>query len=136
MPVPMINIINRGIHANWQGADLQEYMILSRCAHDFHEALRYGSETCYAIRNLLMVKDYSTGVSDESGFALDPASGGFYRTGYYLLKTKDPAPSAGEMVRDYPELVEQHPIVVIEIGLAEDDWAVWKVLTDLPGDRV
>jgi enolase len=167
MPVPMMNVINGGVHANWQGADFQEYMIVPWGAHDFHEALRYGSETYHALKDLLKARGYSTAVGDEGGFApavgsneeplglmaeaieaagytpgkeigfaLDPASSGFYQDGRYILRTEDLALSAEEMVGYYLGLVDEYPVIVIEDGLAEDDWAGWKVLTDALGDRV
>ncbi len=167
MPVPMMNVINGGVHANWQGADFQEYMIVPWGAPDFHEALRYGSETYHALKDLLKARGYSTAVGDEGGFApavgsneeplglmaeaieaagytpgkeigfaLDPASSGFYQDGRYILRAEDLALSAEEMVGYYLELVDEYPVIVIEDGLAEDDWTGWKVLTDALGDRV
>jgi enolase len=167
MPVPMMNIMNGGVHANWQGSDFQEYMIVPWGAPDFHEALRHGSETYHSLKDVLRKKGYSTGVGDEGGFApavpsneeplalmteaieaagytpgkeigfaLDPASSGFFSEGYYVLRTEDRRLSAEELVGYYKDLVEAYPIVVIEDGLAEDDWTGWKVLTQTLGDQV
>ena len=167
MPVPMMNIMNGGVHANWQGSDFQEYMIVPWGAPDFHEALRYGSETYQALRDILKKKGFSTGVGDEGGFApavssneeplalmteaieaagytpgreigfaLDPASSGFYHDGAYELRTEGRSLSASDMIDYYRNLVDTYPIVVIEDGLAEDDWAGWKGLTRQLGDRV
>lgn len=167
MPVPMMNIMNGGVHANWQGSDFQEYMIVPWGAPDFHEALRYGSETYQVLRDILKKKGFSTGVGDEGGFApavssneeplalmteaieaagyipgreigfaLDPASSGFFQKGKYELRTEGRRLSASEMTEYYKSLVDTYPIVVIEDGLAEDDWAGWKGLTRQLGDRV
>jgi enolase len=167
MPVPMMNIMNGGVHANWQGSDFQEYMIVPWGAPDFREALRYGSETYQALRDILKKKNYSTGVGDEGGFApavssneeplalmteaieaagytpgkeigfaLDPASSGFYHQGNYELRTEGRSLPASDMIDYYQNLVDTYPIVVIEDGLAEDDWAGWKGLTQQLGDRV
>jgi enolase len=167
MPVPMMNIMNGGVHANWQGSDFQEYMIVPWGAPTFHEALRYGSETYHALKDILKKKGYSTGVGDEGGFApavssneeplalmteaieeggyspgkeigfaLDPASSGFFEDGSYVLRTEDRRLSAEEMTDYYESLVGMYPIVVIEDGLAEDDWIGWKGLTRRLGDRI
>ncbi|MFA5294418.1 MAG: phosphopyruvate hydratase [Methanoregulaceae archaeon] len=167
MPVPMMNIMNGGVHANWQGSDFQEYMIVPWGAPDFHEALRYGSETYQVLRDILKKRGFSTGVGDEGGFApavssneeplalmteaieaagytpgreigfaLDPASSGFFQKGKYELRTEGRRLSASEMTEYYTSLVDTYPLVVIEDGLAEDDWAGWKGLTQQLGDRV
>jgi len=167
MPVPMMNIMNGGVHANWQGPDFQEYMIVPWGAPNFREALRYGSETYQALRDILKKKKFTTGVGDEGGFApavssneeplalmteaieaagytpgreigfaLDPASSGFYHDGKYELRTEGRSLSAREMTGYYRDLVDTYPIVVIEDGLAEDDWNGWKGLTQELGDRV
>ncbi|OPY48362.1 MAG: Enolase [Methanoregulaceae archaeon PtaU1.Bin222] len=167
MPVPMMNIMNGGVHANWQGSDFQEYMIVPWGAPDFREALRYGSETYSALKDVLKKKGFSTGVGDEGGFApavssneeplalmteaieaagytpgkeigfaLDPASSGFFHDGKYELRTEGRSLSASEMTGYYRDLVNTYPIVVIEDGLAEDDWIGWKALTQEIGDRV
>jgi enolase len=163
----MMNIMNGGVHANWQGSDFQEYMIVPWGAPSFSEALRYGSETYHVLKDILKKKGYSTGVGDEGGFspavrsneeplylmteaieeagytpgrdigfALDPASSGFHEGGEYVLRTENRRLSAAEMIDYYEALVSRYPIVVIEDGLAEDDWAGWKELTRRLGHRV
>jgi len=167
MPVPMMNIMNGGVHANWQGSDFQEYMIVPWGAPSFSEALRFGSETYHALKEILRKKGYSTGVGDEGGFApsvrsneeplvlmteaieaagytpgreigfaLDPASSGFCEDGRYVLRTEGRQLSSVEMVDYYESLVSRFPIVVIEDGLAEDDWTGWKELTRRLGNRI
>ncbi|NVO67117.1 phosphopyruvate hydratase [Methanofollis tationis] len=167
MPVPMMNILNGGVHAHWQGADFQEYMIVPYGAPTFREALRYGSETYHALRSILAAKGHHTGVGDEGGFApavgsnrepldliveaieaagyrpgaeiglaLDPASSGFFEDGAYRLKTEGRSLSAGEMVDYYADLAAAYPIIVIEDGLAEDDWDGWQMLTARLGDHL
>lgn len=167
MPVPMMNILNGGVHANWQGPDFQEYMIVPHGAPTFAESLRYGCEVYHALKGILKKKGYSTGVGDEGGFAptvgsnrepldlimeaiaeagyspgkeisiaLDPASSGFYADGLYDLKTEKKRLSSIEMVEYYRSLIDGYPIIVIEDGLAEDDWAGWKELNSKIGDRI
>ncbi len=167
MPVPMMNILNGGVHAHWQGADFQEYMIAPYGAVDFHEALRWGSEIYHALRILLQKKGFSVGVGDEGGFspavtsneeplelimdgieatglkpgvdvgiAMDPASSGFFKDEKYHLHTEKRYLSAEEMVDYYAQLVENYPIVLLEDGLAEDDWKGWKLLNSRLGDAI
>ncbi len=167
LPVPMFNILNGGVHANWQGTDLQEFMIAPVGAPNFREALRWGSETYQALKAVLKSKGYSTGVGDEGGFApalksnaeavelileaitragyrpgadivlaLDPASSGFYEEGMYHLRTEGRRITAEQMVAMYADWVQRYPIAVIEDGLAEDDWAGWKMLNQAVGGRV
>jgi len=167
LPVPMFNILNGGVHANWQGTDLQEFMIAPVGAPSFREALRWGAETYHALKGVLKAKGYTTGVGDEGGFApalkanveaielilqaiekagyqpgaqiaiaLDPASSGFYEEGLYNLRTEGRKVSAAKMVKMYAEWVEQFPIVVLEDGLAEDDWEGWKLLNQMIGDKI
>ncbi len=167
LPVPMLNILNGGVHANWQGPDFQEYMIAPYGAPTFAEALRWGAEIYHALKSLLKEKGYSTGVGDEGGFAptvssntepldliaaaieragyapgrevgiaLDPASSSFYHGGAYELRTEGLTLTAGEMVDRYRELADAYPVIVIEDGLAEDDWDGWRLLTETIGDRV
>ncbi|OQA22022.1 MAG: Enolase [Chloroflexi bacterium ADurb.Bin360] len=163
----MFNILNGGVHANWQGTDLQEFMIAPVGAPSFREALRWGAETYHALKGVLKAKGYTTGVGDEGGFApalkanveaielilqaiekagyqpgaqiaiaLDPASSGFYEEGLYNLRTEGRKVSAAKMVKMYAEWVEQFPIVVLEDGLAEDDWEGWKLLNQMIGDKI
>ena len=167
LPVPMFNILNGGVHANWQGTDLQEFMIAPVGAPTFHEAMRWGSETYHSLKNVLKEAGYSTGVGDEGGFspalrknsdavelilkaienagyrpgeqiaiALDPASSSFYEDGYYHLRTEDRKVSSAEMVEMYAEWIKRYPIIVLEDGLAEDDWDGWKVLNKKLGNKI
>ena len=167
LPVPMFNILNGGVHANWQGTDLQEFMIAPVGAPNFHEALRWGSEIYQALKGVLKTAGYTTGVGDEGGFApalktnaeaievilkaiekagykpgeqiciaLDPASSGFYEDGLYHLRTEGKKITSAEMVAMYADWVKKYPIVVIEDGLAEDDWDGWKLLNKTIGGKI
>jgi len=167
LPVPMFNILNGGVHANWQGTDLQEFMIAPVGAATFRDALRWGAEAYHALKSVLKTKGYATGVGDEGGFApalktnseavelilqaiekagyrpgediaiaLDPASSGFYEDGLYNLRTEGRKVSAAEMVGMYADWVRQFPIVVLEDGLAEDDWEGWKLLNRELGAKI
>jgi len=167
LPVPMFNILNGGVHANWQGADLQEFMIAPVGAPNFAEALRWGSEIYHRLKQVLKDGGYSTGVGDEGGFApalkrnadamelilkaiegagyrpgedvvlaLDPASSGFYEDNVYQLRTEGRKVSADEMVAMYSDWVAKYPIAVLEDGLAEDDWAGWRLLNQKLGDNI
>jgi enolase len=167
LPVPMFNILNGGVHANWQGTDLQEFMIAPVGAPSFAEALRWGSEVYHTLKKVLKDGGYSTGVGDEGGFApalkrnvdamdlivksiedagyrpgedvviaLDPASSGFYEDGMYNLRTEKRKVSAAEMVEMYAEWARKYPFVVLEDGLAEDDWDGWKLLNRELGDKL
>ena len=167
LPVPMFNILNGGVHANWQGTDLQEFMIAPVGAATFREALRWGSEVYQALKGVLKSGGYSTGVGDEGGFApalktnadavelilkaiekagykpgeqiciaLDPASSGFYEDGVYNLRTEGKKVSSAEMVEMYAAWAKRYPLVVLEDGLAEDDWEGWKLLNKTIGDKI
>jgi len=167
LPVPCMNIINGGVHARWQGADFQEFMIAPWGASSVREAIRWGSEVYQNLRQVLLEKGLSTGVGDEGGFApvvssnrqpleliveaikragyrpgediaicVDPASSEFYKEGKYALRTENARLSAEEMTRYYEQLVGEFPIVLIEDGLAEDDWAGWKILSDALSDKI
>ena len=167
LPVPMFNILNGGVHANWQGTDLQEFMIAPVGAPNFAEALRWGSEIYHRLKKVLKDGGYSTGVGDEGGFApalkrnadavelilkaiegagyrpgedvvlaLDPASSGFFEDGLYHLRTEGRKVGAEEMVAMYADWVKKYPIAVLEDGLAEDDWAGWKLLNRELGDKI
>jgi enolase len=167
LPVPMFNILNGGVHANWQGTDLQEFMIAPVGAPNFHEALRWGAETYHALKSVLKDEGYSTGVGDEGGFApalktnaeavelilqaiqkagytpgeqialaLDPASSGFYEDGLYHLRTEGRQVTSAQMVEMYADWVRKYPIVVLEDGLAEDDWGGWKLLNQMLGGQI
>jgi enolase len=166
LPVPMMNIVNGGKHAE-DGVDLQEFMIVPVGAASFAEALRWGSEVYHALKAVLHKKRLSTGVGDEGGFApalrtneealeliieaihaakrkpgeeialaLDPASTEFYVDGKYLLKTENRSLSSEEMVEYYENLVDKYPIVSIEDGLAEEDWDGWFALTEKLGAKI
>jgi enolase len=167
LPVPMFNILNGGVHANWQGTDLQEFMIAPVGAPSFAEALRWGSEIYHRLKKVLKDGGYSTGVGDEGGFApalkrnadavelilkaiegagyrpgedvvlaLDPASSGFFEDGLYQLRTEGRKVGAEEMVAMYADWVAKYPIAVLEDGLAEDDWAGWKLLNRELGQKI
>ena len=167
LPVPMFNILNGGVHANWQGTDLQEFMIAPVGAPNFREALRWGSEVYQALKGVLKSDGYTTGVGDEGGFApalkknsdavelilkaiekagykpgdqvaiaLDPASSGFYEDGFYNLRTEKRKVTSAEMVQMYADWVAKYPIVVLEDGLAEDDWDGWKLLNQTLGGKI
>lgn len=167
LPVPMFNILNGGLHANWQGTDFQEFMIAPVGAPNFREALRWGSEVYHTLKGVLKAANYTTGVGDEGGFApalktnaeaveviikaiekagykpgeqiciaLDPASSGFYEDGFYNLRTEGKKVTSAEMVAMYANWVEKYPIVVLEDGLAEDDWEGWKLLNKTVGDKI
>jgi len=167
LPVPMMNVLNGGVHAQWQGADFQEYMIAPFGAPDFHTALQWGAETYHALQDILKKKNYPTAIGDEGGFApkvasneeplelitraieqagylpgkdigisLDPASSGFLHDGKYELKREVRALKPDELVAYYAKLVDTYPIISIEDGLAEDDWAGWKLLTKALGNKI
>lgn len=167
LPVPMFNILNGGVHANWQGPDFQEYMICPVGAPNFREALRWGSEVYHALKAVLKSGGYSVGVGDEGGFApalksnahaievileaitkagyeagkeiaiaLDPASSSFFEDGKYNLRSEKRQISSEAMVELYADWVKKYPIVVIEDGLSEDDWAGWKLLNKTIGDKI
>jgi enolase 1/2/3 len=162
LPVPLMNVINGGAHAQ-NSIDLQEFMLVPAGAETFAEALRIGSETFHALGALLHERGFSTGVGDEGGFApdlgsseeaidalleaaeraghreriavaLDPAATELYRDGRYAFEGRD---EEGPGMTAYLEgLCERYPIVSIEDGLAEDDWESWRLLTERAGERV
>jgi enolase len=167
LPVPMFNILNGGVHANWQGTDLQEFMIAPIGAPSFAEGLRWGAEIYQRLKTVLKDSGHSTAVGDEGGFApalkrnadaveliltaiagagyrpgedvvlaLDPASSGFFEDGRYHLRTEGRKVTSQEMVALYSEWVAKYPIAVLEDGLAEDDWAGWKLLNETLGDKI
>ncbi len=166
LPVPMMNIINGGEHAD-NSVDLQEFMIMPVGAESFAEALRMCSEVYHALKKLLNEKGYSTGVGDEGGFApnlksneeaieviieaikaaglepgkemfiaLDPASSEFFEDGKYILKHEGKTLSPKEMVDFYENLVNKYPIISIEDGMAEEDYEGWKIMTERLGNRI
>ena len=165
LPVPLMNIINGGLHAD-NSLDLQEFMIAPIGAVNFHEALRMGAETFHTLKSILKKRGDSTAVGDEGGFApnlkaneealeviveaisaagykpgkdisiaLDPASSSFYKNGKYVFKAEG-AKSADDMINMYAGWINKYPIVSIEDGLAENDWAGWKKMTKELGDRI
>ncbi len=167
LPVPMFNIMNGGVHANWQGTDFQEFMIAPVGAPNFREALRWGAEVYQALKSVLKDGGHSVGVGDEGGFApvlkknsdavdlilkavekagyrpgddvaiaLDPASSGFYEDGKYNLRTENRKVTSAEMVDLYADWASKYPLVVLEDGLAEDDWDGWKLLNKTIGGKV
>jgi enolase len=164
LPVPMMNVINGGVHAQ-NSIDLQEFMVVPVGAGSFAEALRIGVETFHALKALLHGRGLATAVGDEGGFApdlatadeaieaileaaesaghrdavaiaLDPASTEFYRDGAYHLEGEGRVLSPAEMVDYLADLAGRYPIVSIEDGLAEDDWDGWQLVTERLGDSV
>ena len=163
LPVPMMNVINGGVHAQ-NSIDLQEFMVMPVGAETFAEALRIGAETFHALKALLHGRGLATAVGDEGGFApdlgsadeaieaileaadsaghrdvvaiaLDPASTELYRDGTYHLEGEGRTLSPAEMVDYWADLAGRYPIVSIEDGLAEDDWDGWQLLTERLGDK-
>lgn len=166
LPVPMMNIINGGAHAN-NSVDMQEFMIVPVGAGSLTEAVRYGAEVFHALKKILHGRGLGTAVGDEGGFApdlpsnaaavevileaieqagfkagediwigLDCASSEFYRDGRYHLASEGREFSAAEFTEYLANWVDQYPILTIEDALAEDDWDGWKLLTDRIGGRV
>jgi len=166
LPVPMMNVLNGGVHAD-NNVDLQEFMIMPVGAASFREGLRWGAETYHVLKKILQDRGLSTAVGDEGGFApdlasneeacellvqaieqagftpgeqmalaLDPASTEFYRDGAYVLASEGRTLTSDEMVAYYADLSTRYPIVSIEDGMAEEDWDGWKTITDALGDRV
>ena len=166
MPVPMMNILNGGQHAE-DSTDLQEFMIVPVGAPSFAEALRWGSEIYHQLKKVLQSKKLNTNVGDEGGFApslsanheaidlilaaiekagftpgeeiciaLDPAASEIFQDGTYILKREDRKLSGAEMVEFYADWVAKYPIISIEDGLAEDDWESWQLMCERLGDRL
>ena len=166
LPVPMMNIINGGEHAD-NPIDIQEFMIMPVGADDGVDAIRVGSEIFHALKKQLAKAGHNTNVGDEGGFApnlktadealgfimkaiesagynpgsdvvlaLDAASTEFFKKGTYDMASEGKKLDAGGMVKFYEDLTSRFPIVSIEDGMAEDDWDGWKALTDSIGDRV
>ena len=166
MPVPMMNIINGGAHAD-NSVDMQEFMILPVGATSLAEAVRYGAEIFHALKSVLSGRGLNTAVGDEGGFApdldsneaaleviicaietagyvpgkdimlgLDIASTEFYRDGRYVLASENKSLSAEEFLDYLAPWVDNYPIISIEDGMAEDDWDGWRALTDRLGERV
>jgi enolase len=162
LPVPMMNVVNGGAHAQ-NTLDLQEFMVVPAGAESFAKALEIGTETFHALRNLLYERGLATAVGDEGGFApnlgsseeaievvleaaeraghrdrvalaLDPAATELWKDGRYRFEGREADPD--EMVGYWASLTDSYPIVSIEDGLAEDEWAAWRKLTDRIGSRV
>jgi enolase len=166
LPVPMMNILNGGVHAD-NGIDFQEFMVMPVGAPDFAEALRCGAEIFHALKSKLHEAGFSTSVGDEGGFApalntarealdfiekavsvagyklggdvllaMDPAASEFFRDGRYELKGEGKSLTPVEMADYYVSLVDGYPIASIEDGMAEDDAEGWKAITDKLGSRI
>ena len=166
LPVPMMNIINGGAHAN-NSVDLQEFMILPVGASSIREAVRYGAEVFHALKSVLNGRGLNTAVGDEGGFApdlssneaaievileaidkagfkagqdiylgLDVASSEFYKDGKYLLESEGREFDAAGFAEFLAGWVDQYPILSIEDGMDESDWDGWKLLSEKLGDRV
>ena len=162
LPVPMLNVINGGVHAQ-NSIDFQEFMLVPAGASSFAEALRIGAETYHALKALLHERGLATAVGDEGGFApdlpsaevaieaileaagraghadrvaiaLDPASSEFFRDGAYHVEGR--ALDTDALIDLYVSLADRFPLVSIEDGLAEDEWGGWKSLTERTGDRL
>ena len=166
LPVPMMNIINGGSHAD-NSVDLQEFMIMPAGAPTFSEALRMCAEVYHTLKKILNDKGYSTGIGDEGGFApnlksnsealdviieaigkagykageeifiaIDAASSEYYKDGKYVLEHEGRTLTSAEMVDFFEEWVNKYPIISIEDGMAEEDWDGWKLITERLGKRV
>lgn len=166
LPVPMMNILNGGEHAD-NNVDIQEFMVMPVGAKNFKEALRMGTEIFHNLKSVLKEKGYSTSVGDEGGFApnlnsneealqtiikaiekagyiagkdvflaLDVASSEMYEQGKYNFKGENKIFTSEELVNYYEDLVEKYPIISIEDGLAEDDWSGWELLTKKLKDKI
>ncbi|MGX9685665.1 phosphopyruvate hydratase [Deinococcus wulumuqiensis] len=166
LPVPMMNVINGGAHAD-NSVDFQEFMVMPVGAPSFREALRYGTETFHHLKKVLSARGYNTNVGDEGGFApdlksneealevlleaiqkagyepgkdiciaLDPAVTELYKDGKYHLEGEGRVLTTDEMIDFWADWTSRYPIVSIEDGLAEDDWDGWERLTARTGDKV
>jgi enolase len=166
LPVPMMNVLNGGAHAD-NNIDFQEFMVMPTGAASFSEALQMGVETYHHLKKVLAKQGLSTAVGDEGGFApnlasnedalkalmgaieaagytpgtdiviaMDPAVSELYKDGAYHLEGEGRVLSAGELADYWADLVNRYPIVSIEDGMAEDDWDGWSLLTKKIGDRV
>ncbi|CAN5403898.1 phosphopyruvate hydratase [soil metagenome] len=166
LPVPMLNVVNGGVHAD-NSIDMQEFMIMPVGAASFREGLRWGAETYHTLKKVLHDRGLSTAVGDEGGFApdlasnedairilieaiekagytpgddiaiaMDPATSELYRDGNYHLTGEGKVLSSDDLVAYWMRLVDTYPIVSIEDGMAEDDWAGWAALTKALGNKV
>jgi len=166
LPMPMMNILNGGEHAN-NNVDIEEWLIMPVGAESFSTALRMGTEVFHHLKNVLKKKGFSTSVGDEGGFApnlksnqealdeimqaiekagykpgkdiciaIDSAASSFYENGKYIFKGENKTFSAPELVDWYASIVDKYPIISIEDGLAEDDWDGWKLMTEKLGKKI
>ena len=166
LPVPMMNIINGGSHAD-NSVDLQEFMVMPVGADTFSNALKMCAEVYHTLKKILKDKGYSTAIGDEGGFApdlksneeailiiieaiekagykpgedmfiaLDPASSEYYKDGKYVLEHEGKSLTSEEMVDFFEDWVNKYPIISIEDGMAEEDWEGWKLITERLGKRV
>jgi enolase 1/2/3 len=166
LPVPMMNVLNGGAHAD-NRVDFQEFMIVPVGADSFHEALRFGAEVFHHLKKTLHDRGMSTAVGDEGGFApdlgsneealqvltdairaagyipgdqvaiaLDPAVSEIYRDGAYVLESEGRSLSAAELADYWADLTERYPILSIEDGMDEEDWDGWRALTERLGNRI
>ena len=166
MPVPMMNIINGGVHAD-NSVDLQEFMVMPVGAPSVTEAIRYGAEVFHTLKKVLHDKGMNTSVGDEGGFApdlpsneaaievileaidkagykagedimiaIDAAASEFYKDGKYVLASENKSLSASEFIDVLEDWLNKYPIISIEDGLAEDDWDGWKEITERLGNKV
>ncbi len=166
IPVPMLNLINGGAHAQ-NNLDMQEFMIVPAGFENFAEAIRAASEIYHTLKKILTEKGLSTGVGDEGGFApslssneealkllseaveksgyrigeeiffaLDPAASQFYKNGKYILSLDNKELESTEMVELYNTWINKYPIISIEDGIAENDWEGWKILTKKLGSKI
>lgn len=166
IPMPMMNVMNGGEHANW-ATDFQEYMIIPKGAGNIAEAVRMGAEIFHALGKVLEDRGYPTTVGDEGGYAprvrdgdneplecikqavertgynfgddvaiaMDIAASEFYDGEHYILKTNGDWKSADDLINWYTWIIDNYPVTSIEDGLAENDWANWKIMTDKLGNR-
>jgi enolase len=166
LPVPMMNILNGGAHAD-NNVDIQEFMIMPLGASCFREGLRMGAEIFHSLKKVLKKKGLNTSVGDEGGFApnlesneealhviiqaieeagyvageevfiaLDAAASSFFEDGLYNLAAEGSKKNSSEMVEFYRNLVDRYPIISLEDGLDENDWEGWKILTDRLRDKI
>ena len=166
LPVPMMNILNGGAHAD-NNVDIQEFMIMPLGAETFKEALRWGAEVFHALKAVLKGRKLNTAVGDEGGFApdlasneealkviveaikkagykpgkqisiaIDSAASGFFKDGKYYLASEKKTLTAAQLVDYYADLADRYPIVSLEDGLAEDDWDGWKLLTEKLDEKI
>lgn len=166
LPVPMMNILNGGSHAD-NSVDLQEFMVMPAGASSFSEALRMCAEVYHTLKKTLHEKGYSTAIGDEGGFApnlksnaeaidvileaitkagykpgedmfiaIDAASSEYYKDGKYVLENEGKTLTSAEMVDFFEDWVNKYPIISIEDGMAEEDWEGWKLMTERLGKKV